>query len=279
MAQSSLDKVRQSPIDFCYIFVTSDYLSRIAKVFGQKYALNIESKYKNAIRYINGWGKENGMKYDAAKEEVRKMIVDQYGMSPEAIMISWANGKNVPGKDFKGGVYGIGETTGQTTFAQDSSAKVDPTTGTISFGSNTPEALWKTIDTNGKTIEMNYTLGGKTFTSRYNPSTGTFIANTYGDANGMQYANGTAYSASKASTTWENINTALPMIENFMEWLASLVEDIVGKFKPITRQNTVPAQSDYYVESTGTSIAGFGIVAALLAGGLLLGKKRRNKKG
>ena len=274
MAYANTETIQKSPIDFCYIFVTQDYLTKIAQVFSQKHAVNIKSKYTNAARYISGWGKNNGKTYDEAKQYVRNLIKEQYGYSPEQILIKWANGEMVAGKDYKNGVYGVGATP-QLTFNQDASAKVDPTSGAISFGDNSPEALWRTIDTEGKTIEMNYTLGGKTYTSRYNPSTGQFMANTYGDASGMQFANGSEYTASKASSTWENLNTALPMVKDFMSWLASLIKEFV----PITAANTVPTQSDYYVEDKSTSIAGFGIIGALLLGGVLLGTKRQNKKG
>ncbi len=275
MAYAKDEVVRQSPIDFAYIFVTNDYLTAIAQSFGQAKASKIKAKYDNAIRYINGWGKNAGYKdYAAAKQAVRELIQEQYGRTPENILIAWAKGEQVAGVDFSKGVYGIGAEP-QLTFNQNSSAMVDATTGKISFGDNSPEAMWKTIDRNGKTLEMNYTFMGNAYTSRYNPSTGEYFANTFGSKDAMQFANGTTYSAKNASSTWENLNTALPAVSNFMQWLANLVSDIVGKFTPIG--NVAPEQSDYYTENTGVEVAGFGIVGALLIGGLLIGSKTRKK--
>lgn len=281
MAYANTETIKQSPIDFIYIFVTNDYLTAITNAFSQSHAANIKNKYVNAKRYISGWGKNNNMTFEEAKAYVKQLIEDQYELTPGQILIKWANGETVAGKNYKNGVsgvYGVGDTTGQTTFAQNSAAKVDASTGKISFGENTPDALWKTyqnIDGETKTVGFNYSLGGNVYTSRYNPSTGTFIANTYGSAaNGMQYANGATYSASGASSTWENINTALPIVKDFINWLASLIKDFV----PITAANTVPVQEDYTVKDSNVGVASFGIVGALLIGGLLLGSKSRKKK-
>lgn len=270
--------IRKSPIDFLYIFVTSDYLSAIASAFSQSHAANIKSKYVNAKRYVSGWAKEQGTTFDKAKEQVRELINQQFGKSPEKILVAMAKGEMIPGVDFSAGVYGVGDLT-QLTFNQNPGASVDPTSGKITFDTGTPEDWWQTIDQNNKTVGFTYTLGGKTYNSRYNPATGQYFADTCGSADAMQFANGTTYDASKASSVWQNLNTALPIVENFMEWLASFVPDVVGKFTPITTNNTVPRQSDYYTSTSpkpGTTIAGFGIVGALLIGGLLLGRKRKN---
>ena len=284
MAYANSETIKQSPIDFVYIFVTQDYLNAIAKAFSSAHAATIKSKYVNAKRYISGWGKDNNMTFEQAKAEVRSMIIEQYGKTPGEILIAWANGETVQGKNYSSvsGLYGIGETTGQTTFVQNPGASVNPTTGQISFGENTPEALWKTyqnINGETKTVGFNYTLGGNVYTSRYNPSTGQFVANTYGSAQGMQYANGSTYKASGASSAWENLNTALPIIKDFMSWLAQLVPDVVGKFVPLTTANTVPAQTDYTVTDNKVGVASFGVVGVLLIGGLLLGSKSRKKQG
>ena len=136
------------------------------------------------------------------------------------------------------------------------------------------------INPQGKTVEMNYTFMGNTYTSRYDPRSGQFIANTYGDKNGMQFANGTTYTPSKASSVWENLNTALPIIKDCLTWAAQFVPDVLGKFIPITTANTVPQQSDYYVESGSPKTATFGVISALLIGGLLLsGGIKPKKKG
>ena len=279
MANINSETVRKSPMDFVYIFVTKDYLTRIAQVFSPSHATNIESKYKNAMRAVSAWGKENSLSYEKAKAEVKKLIIDQYGITPGEVLVKMANGEMIAGKDFKNGVYGVGDTP-QLTFSQNPSAVVDPTSGKISFGDNSPEALWQTINQQGKTVEMNYTFMGNTYTSRYDPRSGQFIANTYGDKNGMQFANGTTYTPSKASSVWENLNTALPIIKDCLTWAAQFVPDVLGKFIPITTANTVPQQSDYYVESGSPKTATFGVIGALLIGGLLLsGGIKPKKKG
>lgn len=276
MAYANSELIKQCPIEFTYIFVTKDYLSAIARAFSQAHATNIKVKYDNAIRYVSGWGKEQGLDYEAAKKEVYNLIVEQYDKTPYEILVGWAQGKNFAGKDFSKGVYGVGATP-QLTFNQDPHATVNPNNGTITWkGVDTsPEAMWKTVDTNNKTVEMNYTLGGKTYTSRYNPSTGKFMANTYGTKDAMQYANGTTYKAKNAATTWENINTALPAVSSFMEWLANVVSTVVGKFTPIGQM--APAQEDYYKE-TSPMQAGLGTVGFVLLGSLLIGTALNSKK-
>ena len=277
----NMETVSKSPIDFIYIFATNDYISAIARGFSASHAATISEKRTNATRAINGWWKEKtgnkNAEYNQAKSEVSRLIQAQYGKTPEKILVELAQGKMVAGKDFKAGVFGVGDGTSSLTFAQNPNATVNPTTGAITFkGVDTSaEGLAKanaTINAQGKAVEMNYTLGGKVYTSYYNPTTGKFVAGTYGDQNGMQFANGSTYDPSKAASVWQNINTAVPIVQNCITWMADLVADLYGKFNPITPQNTVPAQTDFYTKSgSGLTTAGFGVAGALVIGALLLG--------
>lgn len=272
------EAVKKSPIDFIYIFATNDYISAIARAFSSSHASAISEKRTNATRAINGWGQENGYKdYASAKSAIANLIQNQYGKTPQKILVELAQGKMVAGKDFNAGVFGVGDGTSSLTFAQNPNATVNPTTGAITFNGvdTSAEGLAKanaTINAQGKAVEMNYTLGGKVYTSYYNPTTGKFVAGTYGDQNGMQFANGSTYDPSKAASVWQNINTALPIVQSSLEWIANLVADMYGKFNPITPQNTVPAQTDFYTKSgSGLTTAGFGVAGALVIGALLLG--------
>ena len=268
--------IKKSPIDFVYIFAKDVYISTIAEAFSQSHAATIEEKRSNAKRAINGWASDQHISYEEAKGKISDMIKSQYGYSPEDVLVKLAKGEMVAGKDFTTGVFGVGDLT---TFAQNNNISVNPTNGTMTFTGVDTSAKGlalanRTINAQGKTVEMNYTLGGQVYTSYYNPSTGKFVAGTYGDKNGMQFANGSTYDPSKAASVWQNINTALPIVQSCVEWLANLTADLFGKFKPITPENTCPAQTDFYTKTgDGVTVAGFGIVGALLIGGLILGKK------
>ena len=71
--------------------------------------------------------------------------------------------------------------------------------------------------------------------------------------------------------TWENIQTSLPQIQKFIEWLASLFN--ISIIKP---ENAVPQQSEFVTTESNTSLSSVAVVGAALLGGMLLfGNKKK----
>lgn len=268
------DYLKKCPIDFIYVFTDDNFLSLVAKYISAKSANTIQAKRENQRKYLanlyNGYAKIN-------YEEVSGLIEDQYGYTPEQILSKLLKGETVAGKNWKEGVYGVGKVR-QDGFKQNDQLVVNKATGEISNRTGSTYTGIATYDNKGNILGYNYQIDGKCYTSIYDKSTGEYYANTFGDGDLMQYADGTTYTPSSASNIWEAVNTSISLLTKFIEWIASLIQG----FKPISTKNTIPQQSELLTPATQSSptLSSVGIVAAALFGGYLLlgnGSKKKRK--
>lgn len=268
---TNYERLQKSPIDFLYIFATDDYLAKVQKYISKKAANTIRTKRANQATMLYRMAQDLGKSFDALASEVSSLIQQQYGISVGNILLKLLAGEPVAGKDYKKGVYGVGSTP-LTTFTQNSNVSVDPTTGKIKLNGTDLSNGYPTMQ-DRQTVAFTYNIGGNTYTSKLNTATGQWYANTYGTADAMQFADGSTYTASKSSSVWENISTATSLIEKLVTWILSLFGS--GNRTLLTADNTLPSQEEYITNDT--NIAGFGIVGAVILGGVLLGTAYKKK--
>lgn len=274
--------ILRTPVNFLYVFSNPSFERLVAKYISAKAANTILTKRLNQTKYID-------LAYDGvenrpqAYSDLTSAIQQQYGITPQKMLNDLLAGKTVAGKNWKKGVYGIaGET--QSTYNQQPDFSVNPNSGAIQVtGANNAESIKLTTElqqyatpifannANGETYIDGYAydVNGYSYTTKRGDD-GKYYANTYGDGNVMQYADGTTYSASSASSVWENIATAMPEIQKLLEWIASLVE----KFIPVQTKNVAPAQTEFVTNESGVEISSVAIMGAVALGSFLLMKNK-----
>lgn len=264
----------KNPIDFLYIFTNDTFISLVRKYIGRVQADTIARKARNQKQYLKSFYGSTKEFEEKGYTEFSDAIYSQYGMTPVTILKKLLAGDTVAGKNWREGVYGIGSTNSDG-FSQNSAVKVDTQTGQILNGGVAMGNGIATYDRKGNVVGYSFTSeDGTQYSSRYDKRTGKWFANTYSNDTVMQYADGTTYTASGSSSVWENINTAMPLVQKFLEWIASFFN-----FSLIKPSNTVPAQTEF-IDRTGntTNLSTFGIVGMALIGGALImgvGKKKK----
>lgn len=284
MAKKNLADIKKCPIDFLYLWASDDFISQL----GNKASIIAEKKYN---QYQTLWrimvdvadqGSEsaNLNEYKRWTSEIAQTIKDTYGKTPAEILVDLADGKTVAGKDFAKGVFGVGEATSNT-FVQNSNYTVDPTTGQIKAGdgSTLKDKLHQTpiYGEDGSVTGYSYNVGNTQYQSVY--SNGQYVALSYSDVNGVQKANGGSFSAS-SGTFWQNAENYMPMVNNLIEWIISLISQLLpGNRVALTTDNTVPKQTEWVYEEKSNS--GGALLALAAAGALIFGttgkKKNKNK--
>ena len=272
------DDVKKLPMNFIYVFADDAYISLVAQYVSASGANTMRQKRENQKKWLVNLynGRDH---YQDALDDITSACDDIYGKSPKEILQALINGETVAGRNYYAGVFGVGN-TGVNTFGSDSEEiYVDSNTGKIfKDGEYLDCTPLYANDKKGNTYISGYACQyeGKSYTSIRN-SSGKYYAGTYGTSDAMYTADGKEYTP-KTGTFWQTLETAIPQIQKFIEWILS----ILG-LKGITRQNSVPSQAEYVDPSirTTNSKASFGLLGALLLGGLLLTdkstKKKRNK--
>lgn len=277
--KKTLEDIKKCPIDFLYIWAGDEFISQL----GSKSSIIAEKKYN---QYQTLWrtmidnedagsSEANQKVFDRWTKEIAQAIYNVYEQTPAEILVALANGKTVAGKNFKEGIFGVGETTSGS-FSQNSNYTVDPTTGKIVGSDGSTPAQTPIYGTNGQIIGYSCVVGGNQYQSAY--SGGQYVAFSYSNADGVQRANGSAFSASQG-TFWQNAENYMPMVNNILNWLMSLVNTLLpGDRTVLTPDNTVPKQGEWVYEEESST----GWLGALLAGGaalaLFAGKKGKKKK-
>lgn len=241
MIKATLADIKKSPINYLYIFAPDTFINAL----GSKTAKIIRQKKANQQQLLKVAAIDNKSTYEVWRDAVYNAIQDQYAMTPAQILVALAEGKDIAGKNWNKGVYGVGAMP-QYTFNQNNGVSVDPKTGKIqinyqNLSSQTP------IYGNGGQIIGYAAIGkdGASYTSAL--SNGQYYANTYGTESTQQYANGSNFTASGSSNVWETILTYIPMISSILSWILSLFGVNTGNL--ITYQNTYPSQSEFTYSS------------------------------
>lgn len=292
MAKKTKADILKCPIDYLYLWASDEFISALgskAKIIKQKKNNQYQSLYKTITENEKADSSAEYMEYYKQwTSDIAAAIKSTYNLTPAEILTNLALGKDVVGKNWSKGVYGIGEVP-SISFVQNSDYQVNPNTGMIMAGDGVTvmDKLHQTpiYGQNGEVTGYSYTAAGKQYQSTY--SNGQFVALSYSDADGVQTANGGTFDSSKASF-WQNANNYMPMIEKILSWLTSFVNSFFPDRTVLTTKNTVPDQTEW-VEykrdkesaTDGNSLLIFG---GLLAAGLFLGSKgskgskKKNKK-
>lgn len=250
MAKPTLAQITASPLDYLYIFAPDSFLQQL----GSKVGNIIYKKKKNQEKLLNTLAVQNGSTLSDYAAAISQAIQTSFGMTPAQILIALAQGKNVAGKDWSAGVYGVGDPLYDklTTYVGDYSVSVGSNGKIVnsSTGAALPgqTAIYAT-DATGKTYLQGYaaTQNGTIFTSLRDSNGGAFYANTVGTATSQTYASGKKYDQSKAASVWEAILTYAPYAMQIIQWIVSLFTG--GQTTLITAANTVPSQEEFTYNS------------------------------
>lgn len=239
MIKATLADIRKNPINYLYVFAPDNFIDAL----GSKTAKIIRQKKLNQAKLLRNAAEGNNSTYDVWRDAVYNSIVDMYGMKPAEILVALAEGKDVAGKNWSKGVYGIGAVR-QVNYNQNRGVTVDTKTGKI-IGEGITN-LSPIYSNGGKITGYSATdAAGNVYTSAKHG--GNYYANTYGTAEVQQYANGQTYQPSESSTIWESIATFIPYVKNLLSWILSLFN--VNTSNLITYENTYPSQQEFTYSS------------------------------
>lgn len=278
MAKKTLANVLQCPIDFIYLWASDGFIAQL----GSKARIIKEKKYNQyqtlwKIMVDNVKSNNSADLQDAYIDwtnQIADAIKNTYGMTPAVILQKLAMGEDVLGKNWKQGIYGIGEV--QSTFSQNSSVTVDGATGQIMVNGVAADGQVPIYGSNG--VVTGYSYYDKTANAQFQSgvnANGQYGAACYSNESGVQSATGGTFDQSTGSF-WSNAANYIPLIQRVIEWLVSLFG--AGERVVLTRQNTVPEQTEWVEENNGNG--------GLIAGGLALAglalitmeKPKNNKK-
>lgn len=271
MAKVSIQDCYTSPEAFLYVFATDEYIARLGtkaqKIITQKRA------NQNKILLQSAAG---GPSVESLQNALREGFIQIYGQTPADILIRLANGETVCGKNYSDGVYGVGAIY-QPNFVQNNSVLVDEKTGqfivngtpvtgaTIIYGNNCPDNIygysWQDEQKN-------------TYSSRYVKTQKKYYAGQYMTADGTkQTPKGTVLSAGETGNIWE---TVIGYLDKLVQWIISIFGG-ASNSSMINSSNTLPSQTDGFVEKSEAGLGTWGTVLLALAavGTLLAGKKKK----
>lgn len=277
MSKKTLQSILKCPTDFLYLWASDGFIAQLgskSKIIKQKKYYQYQSLWKVMVENTNSNNQiELQEVYKSWTDKIAAAIKDIYGMTPAQILEKLAMGQEVAGKNFKKGVYGVGNTP-TTSFVQNSNYEVNPTTGQIMAGGGEIGNPTPVYDANGNVGGYSYQVGNMQFQSAYQD--GQFVALSYSNADGVQDANGNSFKASNASF-WQNANNYMPIVNAVLSWITSIVNSYFPNRTVLTPENTVPVQTEWVEQesNTGGLIAGG---AALVGASLLAMGKRKNKK-
>lgn len=278
MAKKTLANVLQCPIDFIYLWASDGFIAQL----GSKARIIKEKKYNQyqtlwKIMVDNVKSNNSADLQDAYIDwtnQIADAIKNTYGMTPAVILQKLAMGEDVLGKNWKQGIYGIGEV--QSTFSQNNAVTVDGATGQIMVNGVAADGQVPIYGANG--VVTGYSYYDKTANAQFQSgvnANGQYGAACYSNESGVQSATGGTFDQSTGSF-WSNAANYIPLIQRVIEWLVSLFG--AGERVVLTRQNTVPEQTEWVEENNGNG--------GLIAGGLALAglalitmeKPKNNKK-
>ena len=248
-------KILDNPQNYMYIFASERFLEMLDRASAEKIA--VKRQYQVQL-VTNACGGNNN--YDAAKEELRQAMIDLYGMTPAQALVNLAQGKEVAGKNWAQGIYGVGAIGGkQNTFTGTvgTTVAVDAETGAIMMDgavvSSDANRIIGSNKKNGYTEGYSYTdSNGNTYTSYYDKITKKYYCNTRSTADGKVYrADGKEGSQADMSSIWSGVISELTdMLKNVIEKLFNLGTD--QTVLPSVGE-VAPSQSDGFTTTGGST--------------------------
>ena len=255
-AQKIINGILKSPADFIYLFASDSF---IAKLSGS-YRRTVYNKNILQRKYVNTMSIKAGMTYEDVRNKIGANFEETYDITPQTALVRLASGRDVAGKNWKEGIYGVGATY-RDGWTQNSSVTVDKTTGKILQNGQEVSGQTGVYTGSGKTTGYTVTIDGVQYQSQKHG--GSYYAGSYGTTEGVYNADGSVYQASNAESIFQNLFTYLPMFQSLLEWFFSLMN-----IQPIRAQNVVATQSDWVKTKNDADswlwfIAGAGIIAWL----------------
>lgn len=267
MAKKTLSDIKKCPIDYLYLWASDEFISKLgskARIIKQKKYNQYQALWKTVVMNNESASADELQElYQQWTSEIASAIKDTYGYTPGEILVRLAMGQEVAGKNFKNGVYGVGNTP-STSFVQNSSVQVNPLTGVVMQNGLPMQNQTAVYGRDGSVIGYSTQVGGEQYQSYF--VGGQYNALSFSNSDGVQYANGGAFNASNASF-WQNANNYMPIINSVLSWLTSIVNSFFPNRTVLTSENTVPVQTEWVEpeDNTGLWIAGgFAVVGALL---------------
>lgn len=282
MAKKTLTSILQCPIDFLYLWASDEFIAQLgskARIIREKRYNQYQTLWKTMVENVNaGSNAEYQEVYQSWLKQISQAMQDVYGMAPTTILQKLAMGENVVGKNWKQGIYGIGDL--QTTFAQNSAVTVDSASGKILVSGVEADGQMPIIGEGGAITGYSYydRAANRQYQSGVNAG-GQFGAVCYSSPDGVESATGGNFDPSQGSF-WQNANNYMPLVNKIIDWIMSLVGLFTGNRVVLTQENTVPDQTEWVEPESNNS--------GLIAGGLALASlafvtmkkpsKNKNKK-
>lgn len=270
--KKTLADIKKCPIDYLYLWASDEFIAQLgskANIIKKKRYYQYQALYKAVIDNVDK-DSEIESTYNQWTKELATAIKNTYGLTPGEILVRLALGQQVAGKDFKSGIFGVGEAENVVTdFVDDSGATVDSVSGRISVNGKLVATQTPIYGADGTVTGYSALHKGKQYQSSKQGDQFGVLA--YSDANGVYSATGSLLS-NESCTFWQNANNYIPMIEQILNWVTSLISSFFPNRTVLTPQNTVPVQTEWVeVENDNTGLLVAGGVA--LAGVLLITMK------
>ena len=263
-AQKALNQFLETPADFIYLFATNSFISKLSGV----YQTTVYRKMRLQYKYINVLALDAGGTFESWREKFREAIVEQYGRDPYEILTLLASGKDVAGKNWKEGVYGIG--ANKYDGFKGTNITVDSSTGDLLQGGTVIPGQTNVYTSSGKLVGKTATVDGVQYQSDL--SGDKFYAGTYGTGEGAFNADGTKFNPANAQSIFQNIFSFMEFFDKLITWIFSISDTIKDKFKLMTAKTVAASQDDWIKTSKSSAdsllffIAGAGIIALIFGG-------------
>lgn len=257
-AKKVLTGILRSPIDFIYLFATDSFINALSGV----YRRTVYTKNRLQYQYVNRAALDAGESFTDWREQIRTAIQNTYDLTPYEILNRLAAGKDVAGKNWAKGVYGIGATRYEG-FSQNASITVDNATGKLMQNGTEIAGQTAVYSGSGKVVGYTVELEGARYQSQKSGS--KFYAGSYSTSEGAWNADGSTFQAVNSQSVFQNLFAYLPEMTKFLEWIFSLF-----KVTPVATTNVVASQTDWVKDKKSTTtetllyfVAGAGLVALL----------------
>ena len=260
----TINDIKKAPQNFLYIYATDSFLAKL----DSKTAAIIRSKRGNQSKVINNACIKEKEDYSTVVSEINDSLKENFGHSGAECLMILADGGQVAGKDWSAGIYGIGDT--REGF-QGTSITVNAETGKLMQGG--VEVSGQTAIYGKNSTTYTAVVDGVTYSSAYKG--GKYVAGNYTSTDGTTYnAAGQATGLAGFNNIWTAVQSYAPIIQQIINWLASMFPAVFSGKTLVTTENTIPSQSDGFVQKSSISAGTVLAFAGIAAGVYLLADKK-----
>ena len=286
------EQLRDAASNLIYAWISENN----SKYFACKYSQVIARKRAYQLKFMANIARQANVSGSEVTTYVENCIVEIYGKKPSEIVYLLAQGKTIAGRNWKRGIYGIGELTSGTTSFSDSDYTVNAETGDIELNGknmtkrrrcNTYQTEYiQTYDDKGnlKTDKGRVYLEGKTY---YDKKTGKSYSSVLNDETGKYevrcVTDGDTRFASDGSKLDADACTFFENAQDFVTIIGNFLKNILAMFQitTITTEDIAVNQVDDGFEpetDNGLSKASVGIIGGVALLALLAADKDKQPK-